>query len=195
MYDAPEIPFNRVDQREASDLAFLNNLAGKYGINLKVHDGRMILYGAKEWDAKKPRFVIPKKGSIYSPATWSFKKGSQGTAEKAEVAYHDPAKRETVKTEVKASGPPPSGQTLNLNSRVENSAQAIALGGGALREANEGEQTATLDFMGFPGLVAGITLKLEGWGKYDGNYFVESAEHKLARAYTTSAELRKTLDY
>lgn len=49
--------------------------------------------------------------------------------------------------------------------------------------------------MGCPGIVAGITLQLEGWGKYDGTYFVESAEHKLARAYTTSAELRRTLEY
>ncbi len=195
MYDAPEIPFNRVDQRESSDLAFLHNLAGTYGVNLKVHDGKMILYGAKEWDAKKPRLIINKAGSIYSPATWSFKDGAQGTGKKAEVTYHDPAKRETVKAEVAAPGKPPSGQTLTLNQRVENSSQAIALGQGALRGANEGERTANLDWMGFPGLVAGITLQLVGWGEFDGTYFVESAEHKLALAYTTSAELRRTLGY
>lgn len=195
MYDAPEIPFNRVDQRESSDLAFLNGLAGKYGINMKVHDKQMVLFGAKEWDAKTPRFVIPKKGSPYSPTSYSFKKSAQGTAKAAEVSYHDPAKRETVKAEVPVQGTPPSGQSLTLNQRTENAAQAIALGKGALRSANEKEQTATMDFMGFPGLVAGITVRCEGWGKFDGIYFVESAEHKIARAYTTSAELRKTLDY
>lgn len=195
MYDAPEISFKRIDQREASDLAFLNGLARNYGVNMKVHDGKMILYGAKAWDAKAPRFVIKKHGSPYSPKSWSFKTASKGTKKKAEVAYHDPATREVVKAEATAPGPPPSGQTLTQNQRIENASQAIALGNGALRAANEGEHTANLEWMGFPGLVAGITLRLEGWGKYDGTYFVESAQHKLARAYTTSAELRKTLDY
>lgn len=195
MYDAPEIPFDRIDQRETSDLAFIHTLAGKYGINTKVHDKQLILFGAKEWDAKKPRFVIPKKNSAFSPTSYSFKKTAQGTAKSAQVAYHDPAKRETVKADVPVQGTPPSGQNLTLNQRTENAAQAIALGKGALRQANEKEQTATMDFMGFPGLVAGITVRCEGWGKFDGVYFVESAEHKLARAYTTSAELRKVLDY
>ncbi|GAB7080881.1 phage late control D family protein [Megalodesulfovibrio paquesii] len=194
-YDAPEIPFNRVDQREASDIAFLNGLAGRYGVNLKVHGKELILYGAREWDAKGTKYVIHKRGSVHSPTSWSFKKGSQGTGKKAEVAYHDPARRETVQAEVEVTGPPPSGQTLTLNQRVENSAQAIALGQGALRAANEGEQTATLEWMGFPGLVAAITVELAGFGQFDGTYFVESAEHKLGRAYTTSAELRKTLAY
>lgn len=195
MYDAPEIPFKRVDQRETSDLAFLHGLSGRYGVNLKVHDGKMILYGAREWDAKSPLLLISKEGSPYSPSNWSFKIGSQGTGKKADVSYHDPATRQTVKAEAAVPGTPPSGQTITLNQRVENSSQAIALGKGALRAANEGERTATLDWMGCPGIVAGITLQLEGWGKYDGTYFVESAEHKLARAYTTSAELRRTLEY
>lgn len=195
MYEAPDIKFGRVDQREESDLSFLNVLAKRYGVNLKVHDGRIILFGGREADAQKARLTIVKAGQSTSPESYSFKQSAQGTAKKAQVTYHDPAKRETVKEEVKPVGPPPSGQTLTLNQRAENSAQAIALGKGALRGANEKEVTASMEFMGFPALVAGITVECRGWGKYDGTYFVASVEHKVGQAYTTSAELRRTLAY
>lgn len=200
MHDAPEHKFQRVDQREESDLAFLNRLCKERGVNLKVHDGRMILFGAKEWDAKPPRITIYKSGDHFTRSgitakTYSFEEESQGTAEKAEVDYHDPAENKNHTATVKAEGPPPSGQSLKLNTRVESGRAAIALGESALREKNEKANTANIEIMGHPGLVAGITLSLEGFGEYDGSYFVEKAEHKIGSGYSTSAELRKTLGY
>lgn len=195
MYDAPAHKFQRQDQREESDLAFLNRLCKERGVNLKVHDGKMVLFDAKEWDAKKPGLVIAKKGDQFSPTSYSFKEESGDTYAKAEVSYHDPAKNETFTATVAPEGPPPSGQTLKLNSRVESAAEAIAGGASALRGKNKKAENATIELMGHPGLVAGITLSLQGWGGYDGTYFVEKAEHKVGDGYKTSAELRKTLGY
>lgn len=195
VYDAPAIPFNRIDQREASDLTFLSGLAKGYGINLKVHNGQIILFGAKEWDAKKPRLSIHKKGESTSPSTWSFKESSQGTFKEAEVTYHDPARRATVQESTKAQSAP-SGQALTLRQRTENSAQAIAMTRGALRSANEKEKTGSLEWMGCPLIASGITLTCSGWGQYDGIYFVEEVEHKYSTSGTTTrADLRKTLSY
>ena len=195
MYDAPEHTFQRQDQREESDLAFLNRLCKERGVNLKVHDGKMVLFAAKGGDAKKPGLTIVKKEDQFSPTSYSFKEESGDTYAKAEVSYHDPAKNETFTATVAPQGPPPSGQTLKLNTRVESAAEAIAGGESALRDKNKKANTATIEIMGHPGLVAGITLSLQGWGSFDGKYFVEKAEHKVGSGYTTSAELRKTLDY
>lgn len=195
IYDAPEIPFSRLDQREVSDLAFLNQVAKGYGVNLKVHDGQIILFGAREWDAKDITFTIHKKGKALSPTRYSFKESSQGTSKEAKVTYHDPARRATIEEVAKIEENPPSGQALILRHRAENPSQAIALTKGALRQSNEKEKTGNLEWMGFPMLYAGMNIACLGWGQYDGKYFVESVEHKLGPAYTTSAEIRKTLDY
>lgn len=194
LYDAPPIPFSRIDQREASDLSFLHTLASQYGVNLKVHDGQIILYGAKEWDAKSPCFTITPRAEKYTPASWSFKKSAKGTAKQARFQYQNPKTGESLQAETPVRKTPPNGQTLTLSQRAENSAQAISISESALRKVNEGEQTANMEWMGFPALAAGITLTCAGFGKFDGTYFVESVEHRVGQGYTTSAELRKTTD-
>lgn len=195
MYNAPDHPFQRQDQREESDLAFLHRLCKSCSVNLKIHDGKMIFYDAKKGDAQNPSLSIKKKGEQFSPTSYSFSESSNGTFAKAEVNYHNPTKNENYTAVVSPEGPPPSGQTLKLNKRVESSAAAIALGESALREKNESAETANISVMGHPSLVAGITINIQGFGSYDGIYFVEKAEHKIGTGYTTSAELRKTLRY
>ncbi|MDL2275442.1 hypothetical protein LJC22_04890 [Desulfosarcina sp. OttesenSCG-928-G10] len=195
VYDAPTHNYTRVDQREASDITYLNRLCRDRGVNLKVHDGKMILYGAKEWDAKAPSMTIRRTKEQFSPSRYSFEENAEGTFQAADVAYHDPEAKETYTAAVPAEGEPPSGQTLKLNERVESAGAAIALGTSALREHNENADTANITVMGCPGLVSGITVDLVGFGAYDGTYFVEKAEHKVSSGYTTTADLRRILGY
>lgn len=47
--------------------------------------------------------------------------------------------------------------------------------------------------IGNPLVVAGQVFLLQGVGKYDGNWFVESATHKVGPVYTTTLQARKCL--
>lgn len=202
LYDAPEHSFARQDQREESDLAFLTRLAGARGVNLKVHDGKLALYGAKEADSRKGTLTIPKTGSQFSPKSYSFKEKSQGTAfTGCEVNYLDPATQQVHTWAYDAKGQrvekaaTDAQKVWAVNQRVESEADARKLAQNTLRNKNGGECTGSIEIMGHPGLVAGITLSLTGFGKFSGSYFVNKAEHKVGSGYTTSAELRRTLAY
>lgn len=236
LYDAPGHSFARQDQREESDLAFLTRLATARGVNLKVHDGKLALYGAREADGRKGALTIPKTGSRFSPKSYSFKEKSQGTAfTGCEVNYRDPNTQQVytwlydahgnlVKDAGRQDGggraagaqrlPRQSQATVSaaqdvrpndirataqkvwaVNQRVESEADARALAQNALRGKNGGECTGNIEIMGHPGLVAGVTLALTGFGTFSGSYFVNKAEHKIGNGYSTSAELRRTLAY
>lgn len=82
-----------------------------------------------------------------------------------------------------------------INQKVESKAEAETFAQSALRNKNEAENTGSLDIMGHPGVVAGCTLTLDGFGKFDGKYFVTTATHRIEGKYTTGVELRRTLDY
>ena len=194
MYDAPEHRFKRVDQRDESDIAYLNRLCTERGVGFKVHDGKMVLYGAKEYDAKGPSLTIRKREDMFSPESYSFEENAEGSFKSAELAYHDPEAKETYTGSVSAGGEAPSGQTLKLSPRTEQGIAEIRCAA-ELRKHNENADTANITVMGCPGLVAGITVTMSGFGKYDGPYFVEKAEHKVGSGYTTSADLRRTLGY
>lgn len=217
-YAGPPHPFERQDQRNESDLAFLNRLANERGMNCKAHNGRLALFDANQAEAGPCVLTIAKAGQIYSPKSWSFKVSSSGTDyKKAEVAYTDPKTGDThtavvvseKETDVPGSGagkrPAAQGsagegyangvagneKTLALQKRVEDSSQAIALGKGELHKANAKEQTASLECLGCPRLAAGQMLELTGFGDFSGRYFIKTATHRISGSggYATSLEL------
>jgi hypothetical protein len=64
-----------------------------------------------------------------------------------------------------------------------------------LREANKERQTATFDMMGDPLRAAGQTCMVEGFGYYDGKYFLEKLSHELGGGgYKLNLNVRKCLE-
>ena len=197
MYEGPEHGFARQDQREESDLGFLQRLASERGMVCKVHDGKLVVYSAAGADAGKSVVTIPKTGGMYSPTNYSFKESSSKTGyKKAKVAYSDPLTGTTHTAEVDAKDADETDEkTLQLNKRVESAGEAMRLGASELRDKNKDKNKATLEFMGNPAVVAGVVIAVTGFGGFDGSWFVESCEHKVGSGYKTSVEIRKTLKY
>lgn len=206
-------------------------------MSVKVHDGKLALYAAKDGDARSASLTIPKTDDQFSPTSYKFKEKSEGTAYTGcEINYLDPdtqevhsyafdatgqrvasASAEMQRGAERAESKPgtalpgaampaiasvpqdagPSGmrKVWGVNQRVESEADARAVAQNILRQKNAGECTGSVDIMGHPGLVAGMTVALTGFGRFSGTYFVEKAEHKIGSGYTTSAEIRRILEY
>ena len=72
--------------------------------------------------------------------------------------------------------------------------EAKKLAGKLLRRHNRYEKTASFTMLGNPGLAAGVTGRLKGWGGWDGKYIVTQATHTVGAAgYITKIKLRRTL--
>ncbi|MDR1777062.1 MAG: DUF6402 family protein [Desulfovibrio sp.] len=75
---------------------------------------------------------------------------------------------------------------------MESAGDAIKGAGAALNKKNRKENTASIEIMGHPGLMAGMTVSLAGFGDFSGKYLIDKAEHKVGSGgYTTSLELSK----
>lgn len=194
-YAGPPHPFERQDQRNESDLAFLNRLANERGMNCKAHNGSLVLVDMDRAEAATGSLSIAKAGSMYSPTSWSFKISSSGTDYKqASVAYTDPRTGDTHTAEVasaKATDVTNAEKKLTVQKRAETAAQAATLGKSELHKANAREQTGSLECLGCPRLGAGQMLELTGFGDFSGRYFVKTATHKVSGSggYTSSFEL------
>lgn len=224
LYRGSDHNFGRRDQREESDIAFLQRLGTDVGMNVKVHNGKLVLFDAEAADARAPGLTIVKGGGPLCAARYSFEEKSSGTAYSAcEVVYRDPASGKTLKYSYPGPGDgkktrkidatqnaassrgSKSGKggvtgkkgqkVLRVNKRVESLAEAAKLAKASLRKGNKGETKANIEVMGHPGLVAGMTVRLSGFAAFDGAYFVEKSAHKVGSGYATSVELRKVLEY
>jgi hypothetical protein len=200
-YDANAHAFGRHEQRSESDLAFLCRLAGDRGVSVKVRDDQLILFSAQDADARSAPLTFQESGEGYTTVSdYDFKPKSEGTAFTASVLeYHDPASNELRNVTYTPPGAAKPGENANklliLDRRVESDADALALAQNSLRGSNKGECTGSFTVMGHPGLVAGITVGMSGFGKFDGKYFVTKATHALGGKYTTKAEIRQVLSY
>jgi phage protein D len=200
-YEADAHRFERQDQRNESDLAFLQRLSEDRGVNLKVRDDRLILFSAKEADSRAASLSFLRAGEGYGAVSeWEFQSKSEGTAFSAcTVEYHDPASGELRKYTYNPGGGEMTAENTAkiypLDNRVESEADAMALAQNKLRGANKGEVTGSFTVFGNPGLVAGLTVEMEGFGTFSGRYFVNKTTHSVGGKYTTKAEIRKVLGY
>jgi phage protein D len=200
-YDASDHPFARQDQRNESDLAFLQYLAEERGVSVKVRDDKLILFAADQADARPAGLTFARAGEGYGVVEdYEFTLKSEGTGFTAcEVQYSDPATGETYNYTYNPSGKPLDEETtikpLLLDKRVESQAEAMTLAQNSLRRANQGECTGGFTVMGHPGLFAGMTVTMSGFGTFDGKYFITKTSHHLGGKYTTKAEIRRTLGY
>ncbi len=193
-YDGPSVSFKRIERRQASALEWLRQLCEKFGCNLKVGDYMMIVYSGKSGDAQAPGATFT-RGQSDIIRHRLHDKGAK-TYKACEVRYWDTVKKKELKFKHQS---PTSfvGQTLTINKRVENLGQARQVAECELRKANKHEKEVTLDLMGRPDIDAGTTVSLSGYGKFDGNYFVEQASHRVdsGGGYATSLKLRWALEY
>lgn len=190
-----DMPFSRLDQTEETDLAFLQRLSEQAGRSLKVSDGRLILFSAGDYDAG-PTVAVLRRGDT-AISTWSVKAKHHGLAKKARVRFHAPATKELTEAEVAPDDAPEVGATLQVNERVESTAQARSLGAHKLRKKNQKEFEATFELMGDPRLRAGACVAIEGFGGMDRTYVISKAVHELTRTsgYRTTINLRTALGY
>lgn len=194
MYEAGENPtYKRKEQVQTSDIKFLQNLCHAAGMALKVTTLTIVIYDAAEYD-KKPVVRTFKKGS---GDIISYKMGTKLTDTaytSCHVSYTDPDSKETIEYTYTPDSKTGTGQTLEVNEKVNSKAEAIRLAKKRLREKNTQEYTASLKVVGDVSLVAGITVKLKGFQQFDKKYKVTQAKHNLLDGYTVDLSLKQVLE-
>lgn len=197
--------YAREEQYRESDIAFLKRLCHKAGLSLKSYAGSLVIFDQAEYEAKEPVITLEKKTAFQRGHTpdreylsWSL---SVGTADvqyqSCRVSYNDPATGQSIEGIAKVPDYEESegNQQLEITAKVGSTGEAIELAGKMLRLHNKFSRTAEFTMPGNPALAAGVTVRLQGWGGWDGKYIVRQAIHSVDdNGYRTSVSLRKVLE-
>lgn len=214
LYDAQENPvYDRQDQKRESDLQFLSRLSREMGISLKVTDEKIAMFDQASYEKKTPVKTLSLK---LSPIlSWSFESSQSEKYKSVTVAYRDPKQKkkgtaagynmDLEKTGGKKSSNPAvmtctytdpdandEWQEYSLKRRAKSVSDAERLAKAKLRELNSRSVTGFISLVGDPALVAGVVVKVAGFGSFDGNFIVQEAVHNISSGgYTTSLSLRR----
>ncbi len=115
------------------------------------------------------------------------------------VSYVDPATGECIEATARIEDYAPNAkgnQQLEISAKVASIGEAKTLAEKQLRLHNKYAKTASFTFPGAPSLVAGVTVRLRGWGSWNGKYMISRATHSVSSrsGYTTQIELRRVLE-
>lgn len=198
LYESSNDPYyNRVEQTAISDIAFLSELCKRAGISLKATNKMIVCFDQATYEKKKEVATIKRNSGSYIKY-----KMRTGAADKSyascRVSYTNPTTKKTIQGIAYADDyneKNKNNQTLEINAKVSSIGEAQTLAKKYLRLKNKYEYTGVITLPGNPDLLAGSTVKLEGWGTFDGKYIISQAKHSIGRTgYITQIRIRHVLE-
>lgn len=192
----------RVEQTEETDLAFLAKLCSDKGLALKISDNTIIIFDEEKYEATSAKITIVKPGTSYTPEKdmiYIVSLGSYSLSTKIRDVYaactvtYQKSKKKS-KIEATFSDPDKTGKTLKVKEQVESTADAERLAKKKLRDKNKNETTGSVSAPGSFLLLAGTTVNLLGYGKFDGRYLICKAYHDKGPSYTARIDIRRCLN-
>lgn len=199
LFETEDVKYDRIDQTQQSDIAFLTTTAYREGVSTKITNDTIVLFDDRKFESIEPVRVIerePEDGTN-DVIDYSFEYYTTDAAYAAcQVSYYETNKKKKRTITGTYRIPGATGPTLKINERVESQAEAIRKARKALRQKNKEAQRATFTLLGDYRLLQGVTVEVAGFGYFDAKYFVETATHSVgSNGYRTKIELRKVLGY
>lgn len=185
--------YKRREQRNMTDIAFLKRLCKRAGISLKITSKTIVLFDAADFEKKQEvKKIKAGKGNIIS---YRFStKTADASYSSCHVVYTDPETKKKIEATYKPANANSDGQTLEIKQKVTSVAEAKELARKLLRARNKKETTAEFTLVGDVDYVAGITVRVYGFGEFNGRYIVEQAMHNITGGYKVQIKLRSCLE-
>jgi phage protein D len=192
IFDSTHDPsYDRLDQSEQTDLAFLQDQCGDAGLDLKIAEGRIIIFDAVKYEAAAPIATITRgKSEVIS---YSGRTTLNEIYKACTVKYTDSKTKKTYMATYDAQNAPSTGKVLTVNQRVTSFAEAKALAKRKLRQANSKETIMNVTIPGDTKYIASMTVQLDNFGKFSGKYIINQAIHRGCE-YTTTLQLYRVLE-
>lgn len=87
--------FERLDQNNETDLAFLDRIIKETALNMKVNDDKIIIFSDEE--IEKNETIDKFEVTDYRIRSFTLKKKNKDIYDKVEVSYYDPDKKKLIK--------------------------------------------------------------------------------------------------
>ena len=188
-FKASDTQIERREQILTSDIEFLSALCADYGLEVKVNEGKLIIYDGEQNEGTSSIAEID--SSDTKIIAYRFTSKSAKTYKKAKVKYHHAVKDETFEGEDEDDSVEGTERVLEINEYAESTGDAKAIATKRLYEANKKEVTGTITMMGDMRFRAGSNVTLTGFGAFSGKYTITKATHTVANGYTTALELQE----
>lgn len=186
-YSGPDIKIKKLEQSE-NDSAFLYGLCKDYGLSMKVYKKKIVIYDQTQMEQKGPACTISMDDFVDN--NWEAHDGLYGVYSGARISYKDPDddKETSIYVGLKAEKEKGS-RTLKINQTADSAADARRKAAAQVNLSNEGATTISGTIWPNIKICAGVTVKVTGFGKFNGKYFVDKSTMEISGGSGTSQKI------
>lgn len=152
-------------------LAFLNRLCVREGYGLKIDDQRIIIYRKESAEGSPSVLTITQADVIGNQVAF---RDSANATQSVTVRYFDLATGRNIEYTAET---PDNGEQITVIEYVQDAAEAERFAKNYLTERNKNSTTATALIPINTDIAATSVITFDGFGRYDGRYFVEELAH------------------
>lgn len=180
--------FDRRDQRDETDLQFLQRVCDDYGFKVKVTDSQLVTYDPVAMENLPP--VKTYKLFNENVLSYDFTSQAHDIYKTIIVEYSDPQTGKLNEYTYQVPDVERGGE-FKITQRCETIAEAEKLAKATAHRKNRRKISGTLSVVGDTDLSSGLTIRLVGFGNFDGVYYITKAEHTVGGGYVTSVEINR----
>ena len=194
-YEASKIKIKEIEQSNEPDADFLLSLCDDYGLGIKIYNKKIVIYDEEKYEKKDPLVTIYRTDrtasgkKVAGVESWEWNTTMQGTYAGCTVTYTDSSNNKKHK----ARAGKKKGRQLKLNVSAFSKKDAQLKAKAALRRENKKLTTMSLTMQADPRVIATGTVKVTGFGKANGKYFVDEVKHHIEGGYTIELTLHKII--
>ena len=174
-YQGPAIMVNSLEQSDKTDSAFLYEMCDTYGLKMKAYAGAISIYDQTEMERKKAVATVKRKSFIGDK--WDYADTLAGIYTGARVSYKS-GKEEDKETSIYlglVAEDAPGSRVLRISGTVDSPEDARRKGAAQVNKSNEEATKLSGEIWPNPKICAGVTVKVAGFGRADGKYFVDKS--------------------
>lgn len=180
-----------IEQSNVTDSSFLKDTCKKYGFSVKTYSNKIVIYHEGEYE-KKTSVLKVKESDVEG---WTLKNTINDTGyTEVVLKYSSDNYSETKREFIYRLPGKKYSKGLKINETVNNYAEAEFIAKAKLREKNKQEYTMNLQLKGNTKIVACNCIDLEGFGIFDGKYFIDKISHSVGGGYKVSMDIHKVLE-
>lgn len=184
VYDAKNHNINNCEQSDTSDMRFLFSLCSDYNLSMKLFNKKIVIFSAADYEKKKASHTITRNMC----SKYSLNSTLVGIYNGVYATYTDSKTKKTLKYKYMYSN---GKRILRIKISASSYSEAEIKAKARLYEENNKAITASITLRGDTKYVAATCVDLNGFGKFNGKYYIDRVRHALTNGYMVTLDLHK----
>lgn len=173
VFDASDHNVESISQSGKADSTFAKDLCREYGLAIKLYNNKMVVYDQTVYERAAPVYTVTRENMGIEG--YRIDKLITKTHNSVKIQYTD-KNGKTLSYEYAVPGTDGQRQKF-ISTKAESLRDAEIKAKAALRESIRSSRTLTITMTGSAKYIAAQVFCLSGFGKLDGNYFIDSVTH------------------